>query len=145
MTVRESALDESVSDTPYIMKGRLIDLFDPEMPVLEQKVVNPGEQAFLLNMARIADPDRPQVLCGAARVYEEKVKGTSYEFVAKSPVHTTNVMRVLLPEAPKSVTITDAKGNELTQNASSVWDEESHTSLLKFENSPEGVRVAYKW
>lgn len=140
-----SVLDESVSDTPYIMKGRLIDLFDPELPVLEQKVVNPGEQAFLLNMARIADPDRPQVLCGAARVYEEKVKGTSYEFVAKSPVHTTNVMRVLLPEAPKSVTITDAKGNELTQNASSVWDEESHTCQLKFENSPEGVRVAYKW
>ena len=140
-----SVLDESVSDTPYIMKGRLIDLFDPELPVLEQKVVNPGEQAFLLNMARIADPDRPQVLCGAARVYEEKVKETSYEFVAKSPVHTTNVMRVLLPEAPKSVTITDAKGNELSQNASSVWDEKSHTSLLKFENSPEGVRVAYKW
>ena len=53
-------------------------------------------------------------------------------------------MRVLLPEEPKSVKITDAKGKELS-DASSTWDAGSRTCLLKFENSPEGIHVAYTW
>ena len=56
----------------------------------------------------------------------------------------TNVMRVLLPKAPKHVTIKDAKGRELADTSNS-WDEASHTSLLKFENNPEGVHVTYEW
>ena len=83
-------------------------------------------------------------MCGAARVYDEKVDKSSYEFVAKSPIETTNVMRVLLPAEPKSVKITDVKGKELS-GASSTWDAVSKTCLLKFENSPEGIQVAYKW
>ena len=140
-----AVLDESVSDEPYTLTGRFIDLFDPELPILDKKTVNPGEQAFLLDMGRIASPDKPQVLCGAARVYEEEVKDHSYSFVAKSPAHTTNVMRVLLPEKPQSVRVTGADGKVLVSGYSNVWDEASKTCLLKFENSPEGVRVAYEW
>ena len=139
-----SVLDESVSDEPYIVKGKLIDLFNPELPVLDEKVVNPDEQAFLLDINRVENPEKPQVLCGAARVYDEEVKGSSYTFVAKSPINTTNVMRVLLPKAPKHVTIKDAQGKELA-DASNSWDEASKTCLLKFENNPEGVQVTYEW
>ena len=139
-----SVLDESVSDEPYIVKGKLIDLFNPELPVLDEKVVNPDEQAFLLDINRVENPEKPQVLCGAARVYDEEVKGSSYTFVAKSPINTTNVMRVLLPKAPKHVIIKDAQGKELA-DASNSWDEASKTCLLKFENNPEGVQVTYEW
>ena len=139
-----SVMDESVSDDSYVVKGMLIDLFDPELPVLSEKVVNPDEQAFLLDINRVENRNKPQVLCGAARVYDEKVDKSSYEFVAKSPIETTNVMRVLLPAEPKSVKITDVKGKELS-GASSTWDAASKTCLLKFENSPEGIQVAYKW
>ena len=139
-----SVMDESVNDDPYIIKGKLIDLFDPELPVLDEKVVRPDEQAFLLDINRVENPEKPQVLCGAARVYEEKIKDSFYQFLAKSPVNTTNVMRVLLPKAPKHVTIKDAKGRELADTSNS-WDEASHTSLLKFENNPDGVLVTYEW
>lgn len=138
-----SVLDESVSDTPYILKGLLIDLFDPELPILSEKVVNPGEQAYLLNISRVEDKEKPQVLCGAARVYNEEIGKKSYKFLTKSPINTTNVMRVLLPFAPKSVSIWDKNGKEL--NASNVWDDNSKTCLLKFENAPDGVWVSYKW
>lgn len=140
-----AVLDEgSISNEPYIIKGRLIDLFDPTLPVLTEKVVQPGEQAFLLDINRIKDQDKPQVLCGAARTYEEKVGKKDFSFVAKSPINTTNVMRVLLPGEPESVVIADAKGNALVE-ATSQWDAQSKTCLLTFENNPEGVIVSFKW
>lgn len=140
-----AVLDEgSISNEPYIIKGRLIDLFDPTLPVLTEKVVQPGEQAFLLDVNRIKDQDKPQVLCGAARTYEEKVGKKDFSFVAKSPINTTNVMRVLLPAEPESVVIADAKGNALVE-ATSQWDAQSKTCLLTFENNPEGVKVSFKW
>lgn len=140
-----AVLDEgSISNESYIIKGRLIDLFDPTLPVLTEKVVQPGEQAFLLDVNRIKDQDKPQVLCGAARTYEEKVGKKDFSFVAKSPINTTNVMRVLLPGEPESVVIADAKGNALGE-ATSQWDAQSKTCLLTFENNPEGVKVSFKW
>lgn len=139
-----SVLDESVSDDPLILKGHFIDLFNPELPVLNEKTINPGQQAFLLNLSKVENHDKPQVLCGAARVYHEVTSESSYRFVAKSPINTSNVMRVLLPAAPSSVLVVDHEGNVL-KNTSNEWDETSKTCLLKFENNPEGVIVEYKW
>ncbi|WP_234347433.1 hypothetical protein [Parabacteroides bouchesdurhonensis] len=139
-----SVLDESVSNDPYVVKGLLIDLFDPKLPVLTEKTVNPGEQAYLYNIGRVANPETPQILAAAARAYDEKVKKNSYSFVAKSPINTTNVMRVLLPAEPKSATFTDAKGKKIKE-ATCEWDEASKTCLLGFENNPDGVTVSLKW
>ncbi|MFD2147418.1 hypothetical protein [Mucilaginibacter antarcticus] len=41
-----SVMDESVSEEPHTIKGNLIDLYDPELPVLNQKKINVGEQGF---------------------------------------------------------------------------------------------------
>ena len=140
-----SVLDEGmISNEPYIIKGRLIDLFDPELPVLSEKIINPGEQAYLVNIDRVENRNKPQVLCGAARVYDEKVNKNTYSFVAKSPVNTTNVMRVLLPQKPEKVTVSDAKGQTLA-DAIYAWDDVSRTCLLKFENAPEGIQVSFDW
>lgn len=139
-----AVLDESVSNEPYILKGRFIDLFDPELPVLSEKIVNPGEQAFLLDLACVENTTKPQVLCGAARIYDEAITDTSYTFVAKSPIETTNVMRVLLPEIPESVDFIGPDGNKVL-DAAFEWNEKSHTCLVKFENHPDGVNVTFKW
>ena len=96
-----SVMDESVSNEPFTLKGCLIDLFDPKLPVLSEKLVLPGEQAFLYNVGRVPDPKRPQVLAGAARVDNEVTGKNKYSFTAKSPLNTTNAMRVLLPVALK--------------------------------------------
>jgi hypothetical protein len=133
-------MDESVDTAAYVIKGKLIDLFDPNLPVLSQKQVLPGEQAYLYNIDLALNPGKPQVLASASRVYEEKIEKKSYSFVVKSPVNTTNVMRVLLPSAPRKVSVFDVKGGLITDVRSS-WDAVSKTSFLSFENSPEGVRV----
>lgn len=139
-----AVMDESVSKEPYRVKGSLIDLFNPELPVLSEKVVSPGQQAFLYNMARVQNPEKPQVLAGAARIYNEVTRKNTYAFTAKSPLNTTNVMRVKLPQAPERTIITDSKGQALT-NIQSVWDKTSKTYFLKFENHPDGVTVELQW
>lgn len=138
-----SVLDENADQSPYMIKGKLIDLFDPEIPVLDKKQVNPGEQAFLYNIGSVKNPETPQVLATAARVYDEKIAKNAYSFVAKSPLNTTNVMRILLPEKASEIEVTDAAGKQLQSDTS--WDESSKTCFLSFENSPDGIYVKLSW
>ncbi len=138
-----SVVDENSDQSSYTMNGRFIDLFDPEIPVLTEKQVRPGEQAFLYNIDRVKNHQTPQVLAAAARVYEEKVTKNGYAFIAKSPLNTTNVMRVLLPAKASKIQVTDAAGKSIPVQSS--WDAATKTCFLKFENNPEGVHVKLSW
>ncbi len=135
-----SVMDENTDEKPFIVKGPVIDLFNPELPVLAEKVVKPGTQAFLYDLKRIENKDESRVLAAAARVSDEARGKRSYSFIAKSPLKTTNNMRVLLPARPKSIVLKDAEGKEIQANKS-TWDARSGTCFLSFENNPEGVHV----
>ncbi|WP_276090727.1 hypothetical protein [Pedobacter sp. JY14-1] len=137
-----AVLDEQEGSEPYHIRGPVIDLFDPALPVVEDKVVMPGEQGFVYNLQRVKDLKRPQVLAAASRVYEEQHSERAYEFVCKSPANTVNAMRILLPEAPVSVEL-DGKAAALA--GKSEWDARSGTLFLGFDNHPEGVHVRIKW
>ena len=95
-------------------------------------------------MSRVADKNKPQVLASASRIYDEKIQGNSYSFVAKSPVNTVNSARILLPSKPNDIKVTDSKGNTITDVKSS-WDATSHTLYLSFDNSHDGIHVSLKW
>ncbi|MGZ3873815.1 MAG: hypothetical protein ACXVJD_12910 [Mucilaginibacter sp.] len=139
-----SVLDENSDSKPYVIKGPVIDLFDPQLPVLAEKTVNPGEQSLLFAVGRVADKSKPQVLASASRIYEEHVLAGSYSFVAKSPVNTLNSARVLLPAEPRTIAVTDSKGQTITEVKTS-WDKSSNTLYLGFANSPAGIKVDLKW
>lgn len=136
-----AVVDESeAGDSPLTLKGKFIDLFDPELPVMREKTVKPGEQAFLFDISRVKDKKQPQVLAAASRQYDEQRTANSYSFVAKSPAQTSNVMRILLPKKAKSVKVEGTKD--------CTWDWNSNdlnTLLLKFENNPDGVKVDITW
>lgn len=139
-----AVLDESVNTDTYTIKGTLIDLFDPKLPVYKEKVIQPGEQAFFVNIDRIKNKQKPQVLASACRIYDEENNNDSYSFITKSPLNTSNIMRVLLPSAPKSCIVKDNQGTELS-NAKWDWDNNSKTCLISFENNPDGIHVSLKW
>jgi hypothetical protein len=130
--------ENAVSSEPLQLNGNYIDLFDPKLPCLKQKIVNPGEQAFLFDINAVKKRNRPQVLASASRQSDESIGKRTYSFIAKSPAETDNVMRILLPKNPKGITVSS---NQFT----SEWDEKTHTLLLQFENNPEGVHVKIKW
>ena len=130
--------ENAVSSKPLQLNGNYIDLFDPKLPCLKQKIVNPGEQAFLFDINAVKKRNRPQVLASASRQSDESIGKRTYSFIAKSPAETDNVMRILLPKNPKGITVSS---NQFT----SEWDEKTHTLLLQFENNPEGVYVKIEW
>ncbi|GAB3933347.1 hypothetical protein [Mucilaginibacter myungsuensis] len=138
-----AVLNENEDTKPYVVKGPVIDLFDPELPVLAEKIVNPGEQAYLYNVKRAPNKGKPQVLATAARIYEESVSGKQYNFTAKSPANTINAMRILLPAQAKSIKLTDSKGADV--EVKSTWDASSNTLFLGFDNNPDGVKVVVNW
>jgi hypothetical protein len=139
-----SVLDENIDTKPYIIKGPVIDLFDPQLPVLAEKTINPGEQAFLYDLSRVANKKRPKVLASASRIYDEVIQDRRYSFVAKSPVKTLNSVRVLLPFQPKETKVTDSKGQNIVDMKTS-WDASSNTLYMGFANSPDGIKVDLKW
>ena len=139
-----SVLDENVAETPLVVKGNYIDLFDPVLPVLSEKTVRPGQQAFLYDINTVKNKKQPRVLAAASRVYEEKATKKQYSFLTKSPSQTQNVMRILLPSKPKQVSITKSNGKDAIPYKSG-WDEHSHTCLLEFENDSDGIRVTMNW
>ena len=139
-----SVVDENVTGSePFVLRGNFIDLYDNTLPVLHEKRVEPGRQAFLVNLDRVAEPKKPQVVAAASRQYDEERTQKSYTFISKSPVNTTNAMRVLLPKKPKTVSVSDENGRSV--DFSESWDKTTRTLFLTFDNSPEGRKVELKW
>lgn len=139
-----AVLDENENKEALHIKRQVIDLFDPELPVLQEKIINPGEQAYLFDLNRIENKKKPQVLAAASRVYEEKTTKNSYSFLTKSPSNTRNAMRILLPSKPSEIILSNDAKQTIT-TFTTTWDEASKTCLLKFENDSKGISVQLKW
>lgn len=133
-------LDESVSEEPLRIEGRLIDVYDSTLPVYSIKEISPGHQCLLIDVNRAGNLSTPRVLAAAAREYNEKITDNSYSFVCRNPIGTTNVARILLPVQPRSVKIA---GEE--SFVESEWDEFTHTYRIAHENDPDGVAVEFEW
>ena len=133
-----AVIDESVSDEAYKMEGRLIDLYDPDLPVLTSKEIRPGEQGYFYNLDKA--PKAPSILASAGRVYDSERKGKSFSWIAKGPAETVNKTRVLLPRMPKSVIV---DGEEKFDPA--LWDEVGSTYLTVHGNCPDGVKIKITW
>ena len=134
-----AVMNESVSDAPYTVTGTMIDLLDPELPVLKSKEIAPGYCGYFLDIDRIRNKGA-QVLAASNRIYDEQTGKNSYSYVAKSPIQTTGISRVLLPACPVSVLV---DGKEVFDPAG--WDNDSMTYLLTYENNPDGVSVKFVW
>ena len=139
-----AVMDESINNDLYFVKGPVIDLFDPLLPVLSQKIVVPGEEAFLYDLQYAYSQGQPMVLASAARISNEERQDNAFYFTCKSPINTMNSMRVFLTEKPKEVILKNKKG-ETIETVGSNWDKNSRTYYLYFKNSPEGVDVRFKW
>ncbi|RNL91093.1 hypothetical protein ED312_05345 [Sinomicrobium pectinilyticum] len=138
-----AVMDESVNSEPYFADGPVVDLFNPLLPVLTEKTVVPGEQAFLYSLNYAYDKNKPAVVASAARISNEKLIGGEYSFTCKSPVNTMNSLRVFLPSKPEKVMLEDSGGTGISPIGAS-WDNNSRTYYLQFANKPEGIQVKFK-
>lgn len=127
-----SVLDESVSQEPLVLRGKFVDLFDPRLPVLNERQLGPNERTLLCDLEWLTQP--AAVVAAAARIGDESWRDGTFEFTARGPKGTHARARVRLPGAPARV-ITDPEIAVETQ-----WDEPSRTVSLSFENSAQNVK-----
>ncbi len=134
-----AGLDESVPGFPAAtMRGRFVNLFDADLPVQTLVTLAPGQRSLLVDLDRFPAKNA-RVVAAACRVRDEKVSGKTLSFQATGIAQTNAVVRVILPQAPKSVRI---DGQPL---GASQFDFEGGTLRLRFPNSVEGVRVEIGW
>ena len=134
-----AVMDESVSGDALRIDGMYIDLYDPELPVYQGIEIQPGTQRLLLDLSKVS-LKKASVLAAASRAENVEAGRRSLSYIAKSPVSTVNVSRILLPKAPESLKVNGADALD-----PDCWDEASHTYLLRFDNDPDGVSVEFTW
>ena len=132
-----SVLDESVSEEPLKLQGRFVDLFDPKLPVLDERVLAPGDRALLydLEWTRKHGPESKVVGAGA-RVKRETRHDRTFTTLLRGPKGTRANVRILLPNAPVKVAA------EPSVAVDWKWDEASATVLLSLDNTGEDVSIS---
>lgn len=136
--------DSVASNQNLTLTGRYIDLFDPSLPIVTSKTISPGEQALLIDLDKVDDNTRPQVLAASAREYDEQVTDHSYSFYVRGREGSQGIMRILLQAKPTTTSVTNRNTGE-TIAYSSSWNKATNTLLLRFTNASDGVNVSFEF
>ena len=134
-----AVLDESQSSDPHVVEGTLIDLFDPTLPVLRHKSIQPGSVGLLYDLAK-APAERPLIVAAACGVDDVQRQKRQFSFQAKGPSATRALVRILMKGEPSKVDVRYPADSELAA-FESEWDQGSSTLLVDFRNHPDGVRI----
>jgi hypothetical protein len=126
-------LDESTADVkPYVLRGRYINLFSPDLAVVENVEVTPGARLLLLDLRRT----RARVVAAACRVRDERAEGKTLRFLADGIGDTNGVVRIASPTAPSQVLV----GGKPAQ-----FDYNSGLLRLRFANSVDPLEIRVSW
>lgn len=133
-----ATLDESISDEPLRLKGRLVDLLDAALPIRTEVVLAPGQQAWLLDLDRVTAA-APVMLAAAGRVERWQPDDHALSYTLATPEGVQAVARLSLPTQPKTVTIAGQPVSD------ALWDAASGTLLVRHPGNPKGVEVTVAW
>jgi hypothetical protein len=133
-----SVFDETLVDQPeFRLTGEYVDLFDPALPIVNERVLRANERALLydIDWLRNANPN-PKVLAAAARIRDEGFEGNQFQFTMRGPAGTKGSARVLLPGEPAGVAFVPDPGYEYS------WDFGSSTLFISGPNIAQTVKVS---
>ncbi len=99
-----AGLDESIAGEPKTIHGHFVNLFDPELRVLESVKFVPGSRFFLRDLD--TDHDRaPKLLASACKAMPIKSQDKSLSYLVEGVAETPAVLLFHVSTAPKSVTL----------------------------------------
>jgi hypothetical protein len=130
-----AGLDESLPESqPYILRGRYLNLFDPELAVLTNVAIAPRSRMLLLDLNRVKAAGM-KVVASACRVRDEKTDGRVLQFRADGIGDTNGIAQVVLPRPPVEILV-----------AGQVLDPSKYSFSegmlrVRFSNSVEPVQV----
>lgn len=111
-----AGLDESVDAPPKVLSGRFVNLFDPELRVIDSFTLNPGSRCFLLDLDRVKSP-APRVLASACKALPAKSGAGTFSWTVEGVADTPAIVLIAADKAPKSVKLDGAELTPITHSA----------------------------
>lgn len=106
-----AGLDESIAGEPKVLRGRFVNLFDPELRVLDSVKLEPSSRYFLRDLDA-THKGEPQLLASACKALETGRTDKSVLFVVEGVAQTPAVMLLRTTKPPSSITL-DGQAIEL--------------------------------
>ena len=99
-----SGLDESIPGEPKELRGRFVNLFDPELRVQRRVTLAPAARLFLLDL-EAAELKTTRVLASACKALPVKQDAHSLALVVEGIGGTPALVLLHAPDAPRAVTL----------------------------------------
>ncbi len=130
-----AGLDEPAPNAkPVTIKGRFLNLFDADLPIVHSVTVGPTARAFLYDLdAR--NGASPSVVAAACRITGEYGTSDRLRFRAEGIAGTRAVIRISASDPPAAILL-DHKPLEKTQ-----YEYQEGTIRMRFDNSVEGHSI----
>ena len=133
-----AALEESLKDTsPHVLKGRLISLFEPNLPIHHQLELKPGLKTLLVDPDAFPH-DYQGVVAAACRVQNQTVDANSIRFRATGIANSKAVLCIAIPAPPKSI---ELAGKRLE---ATTWSFSDGLLNLNFVNDAKGQELVIR-
>ena len=130
-----AGLDESVPGAkPSALHGRFINLFQPDLPIVHDFVLQPGTRALLYDLDASKNPV-PRVLAAACQIRNERFGNGELQFNTEGIGDTQAVVRVVGPGLPSEVMV---GGRPLAREQ---YDFADGTVRLHFPNAAASLPV----
>jgi hypothetical protein len=133
-----ACLRESISEAPLTLNGQFVDIYDPNLPVVNNVTLHPGQQTWLLDLSRL-DANKAEPIASAGRFETWKQTDSGVEFTLSAPTGIRIVSRIRLPKQPTSIAIGD---QELTNYQ---WHGASRTVFFESPAGTSGQPCRIRW
>ena len=136
--VLAAGLDESVAGEIKTLRGRFVNLFDPELRVQRTVSLVPGARLFLLDLDAMRG-SQSQVLASACKALPTKQGEHSLSIAVEGVINTPAVVLLRAATAPRSVKL----GGQALENFQ--YDPEGKLLWLRFTNEAKARELAVEF
>ncbi len=131
-----AGLDESAAQSqPHVLRGRFIDLFDPDQTTTVNPELPPNSRKLLVDLGVAERDGKPRILAAACRIQNVTTTDRTLSFHADGIADTNAVVTIFLPKQPGQVKLA---GKALDKGQ---YHYEDHLLRVQFPNSTDGVPV----
>jgi hypothetical protein len=99
-----AGLTDRIAGEPKTLRGRWVNLFDPELRVRESVEMTPGSRFFLRELSAVGS-NEPQLLASACKAVVRPTQAASFAMTVEGVADTSAVILLHLPKPPKSITL----------------------------------------
>ncbi len=123
-----AGLDESpVEGPPRVLRGRFVDLFDPELKVQRAVALEPGRRVFLLDLGAVKST-APRILASASKIHPASSGGDAVAWTVEGVGNTPSLVLCASAKPPRSITLED------TVLTTYTYDPAEQLLYLRFSN-----------